>query len=373
MRFVIAGACGNAANCTKEPYARVADEAALAAVRDEAAREGDLELLSMHEDNLGGCSRKYVTWLANALERFPRATFIALADDDVYIQYEHLVGDLRRVRMAPGEPVLWGMIFWRGFYNAVTMSPDEKWGTMHSSDESAGKVRLKVEACRSALERQKASSPSSRVGGGSATAPGVPKPCTPSKIPQKLGEMVLRGEISTMAPTPMAMGPLFAVSRPLATMLAAPDSVAWRWMRAFKQTEVIRFARKKKSIPYVLKRAGCWPYGDAVFGIWVATLGQKVTMWHAPMGTSVLPAPWDPFGNSSIVLHGLKDNLTQHHWERAKRLGSGRYVPLRRECDTCAEMGWVAWPGSPYGSWRCCGVRQSKVRESWPRAASLKQ
>ena len=41
----------------------------------------------------------------------PRATFVALADDDVYIQYPHMVADLTRFvhdeRQQPEELVLW--------------------------------------------------------------------------------------------------------------------------------------------------------------------------------------------------------------------------------------------------------------------------
>ena len=73
MRFLVAGACDS---CPIEPYMRRSSEAALAAAHAEAAAEGDLLMLPMHEDQLGGCSLKYVTWLALA-----RATEGALGID----------------------------------------------------------------------------------------------------------------------------------------------------------------------------------------------------------------------------------------------------------------------------------------------------
>ena len=61
------GAGESAACPAREPYMSSADaggaervEAAMAAARAEALRWGDLDFLPMHEDQLGGCSRKYL-------------------------------------------------------------------------------------------------------------------------------------------------------------------------------------------------------------------------------------------------------------------------------------------------------------------------
>ena len=74
------------------------------------------------------------------------------------------------------------------------------------------------------------------------------------------------------------------------------------------------------------------------------------------------------FGNSSIVLHGLKDRATDEYWHYAKARGAGQYVPPPRQCARCDRQGWVTWPTSPLKRWRCCGpkIKRRPMRQ-WPR------
>ena len=415
LRFVVADACG--VHCpAREPYMRRPSRAALAAAEREAARHGDVVRLNATEDPLGGCSLKYLLWLEVALERWPTAVFIALADDDEYIQFPHLEAELRRVaqheRLSAEELILWGTIFWRPYVNAVTMSPAE---ILHLEvertvdDGAVSKERYRIERCRRSLQlaqppQHGETSSANAIGAnaiganaiganaiganaigasvnGVARSPMNPGPaasltfCSPRKLsPARRGE-VERGEVwRNMPPTPMANGALFAVSRSLARLLTGPLGIPRRWLQHFKRTELIRFARSRRRIPFRLKDAGCWPNGDATFGAWVMLLGQerperRISLIDMPLWVSSHPEPPTKrsraFGNSSIVLHGLKGNSTDWLWEDAQQRGAGPYEPPpSRRCDTCRKMGWATWPGSVAKAWRCCGraVRRRAIR-----------
>jgi hypothetical protein len=93
-----------------------------ARLRDEHARYGDLVLLNMTEHFLM-CPLKYLLWLRVAPTLFPSAKWVAAADDDIYLQLEHLSAELRLVSAmtnATTRPVLWGLITWKAFMNSAT-------------------------------------------------------------------------------------------------------------------------------------------------------------------------------------------------------------------------------------------------------------
>ena len=56
-------------------------------------------------------------------------------------------------------------------------------------------------------------------------------------------------------------------------------------------------------------------------------------------------------------MHGVRSAKNERFRQFAIMRGSGPFVPAARECGPCEEMGWVTWPGSPLGRWRCCGRR----------------
>ena len=65
----------------------------------------------------------------------PSHKVIALADDDIFIQFEHLSADLQGVTRLTtiDEHVLWGLFVWKPYYNNASMSPaeafkGENWG-----------------------------------------------------------------------------------------------------------------------------------------------------------------------------------------------------------------------------------------------------
>ena len=119
VRFLVAScAAANSSTCAVPPplYMPPLAADAVRLVQAEALEFGDVLLLAMGEDALGGCSRKYLLWLAHAVTQWPDAAFIALADDDVYIQWDHLGEELAlQARVNPGsnELVYWGLLFWR--------------------------------------------------------------------------------------------------------------------------------------------------------------------------------------------------------------------------------------------------------------------
>jgi hypothetical protein len=309
---------------------------------------------------------------------------VGFADDDVYIQYSHLAAELEGVRaqrQTPRELSMWGLIFWRPFYNRVTMCAAE--GFLYQEhDGGVSKERVRIERCHAALDIEKRRQDAKRRrvgrvgdhggGGGAAAAGGF---CAAATLGESVKGMVERDEInSSFAPTPMANGPLFTVSRPLAVALAAPDAEPQRWLDQFKRTELVQFARSRRRIPYKLRQTGCWPCGDATFGVWLAQLAynrqhadvaeRRITLINAPLYTvhHVMPTrSHGAFRNTSVVLHGLKDNTTDEFWELAKQRGSGPFEPTPRVCDSCFRMGWVTWPASPLRRWRCCGRRITRA------------
>ena len=356
LRFLLAGGDPHAAI---EPYMTAPSTRALAAAREEAAREGDLEFLPLHEDQLGGCSLKYVLWLERATALHPRADFIAIADDDVYIQFDHFEADLRRdSARARTEPILWGFIFWRPFYNRVTLEAADWGASWETHDAAVSKVRYKIERCGWELRR-----------GANECTEG-------HTLPRSVVRMISRGEISPLPPLPMPNGPLFAVSAPLAALLTGPSAPPRLWLADFKRTALVDAARARMRIPYrTIKDVGCWPHGDATFGVWLMSLAQQgvnLTLIDTPNFVSHHPYPSTvsgAFSNSSIVLHGLKDNRTARFWRFAQRRSAGTYEPPPRTCDNCAKHGWVTWPRSPVQRWTCCGKRvRRKPVSRWPRS-----
>ena len=55
-------------------------------------------------------------------------------------------------------------------------------------------------------------------------------------------------------------------------------------------------------------------------------------------------------------MHGVRSAKNERFRSSAARTGSGPFVPYARTCGGCEEMGWVTWPNSPLGAWRCCGM-----------------
>ena len=168
-------------------------------------------------------------------------------------------------------------------------------------------------------------------------------------------------------------GPRLVFVRP-----PCPQMPPREWHTAFKDTELVRWARRRKRIPYRIRDVGCWPFGDSTFGHWVGLLAYRgflnVTLVNTPLWLS-----HHPYASSRavdradglLVLHGLKDNDTSPYYLKAKAASGRPYQLAPRQCDTCSRLGWVTWPGSPMKEWRCCGERiQRKPRHLWPRTVA---
>ena len=93
-----------------------------------------------------------------------------------------------------------------------------------------------------------------------------------------------------------------------------------------------------------------WPRGATLN---LSLVNTPFMVQHHPWPATVHGA----FSNSSIVLHGLKKEKNQLKFRGVvARRGLGPFVPFRRRCAGCAELGWSTWPGSIHGRrWTCCG------------------
>jgi hypothetical protein len=146
--------------------------------------------------------------------------------------------------------------------------------------------------------------------------------------------------------------PCTPILPPQSPRLTLPCHPAWRWSTPSASVQV----------PYKLMDKACFPMGDSVLGLWVlgaaAAARRSVTLVNTPIGLQ--HHPWvtytrGAFGNSSIVLHPLK-NANHSAWGFAARRSAGRFVPVRRRCGPCREMRWSSYAGSPVNDWRCCGM-----------------
>ena len=344
MRFVLAG------NTLRPPYMRAGTPSDLSAARSEAAAHGDMVFLNASEDTFR-CAAKYLLWFRHVGSTWPAARFVAMGDDDTYIQFDHLEADLRLVRtQTAGEHVLWGLLTWTAYYNNATLSPSVDFHGWQAADVGARRFRQRVEAC---------GAPSRAVASKDDGAS-----CAKLRDGQLVE--VRNGHVDPMGPWPMANGPLMAVSHELASLLAA-DELPWAWLEALGQSELVRTAVRERRRPWHVARKGCWPAGDAVLGFWITRLATRrrfsVSLVNSPFMVQHHPWPTSThgaFSNASIVMHELKDNRTDYFRRFAARRGGGPFVPTPRTCDSCAAMGWTSWPGSAHAAWKCCGNRRAR-------------
>lgn len=339
LRFVLAGA------------PTTTNHAVLELARQEAAQTHDLVFLNTTEGRFT-CSGKYLLWLRTALSLFPSAAFVGLGDDDVYINMDHLAADLALVSTLPGRAasghVLWGLLMWKAYYNNETMVTSTGFTGWGFTDWAAVAQRTRMEACRTAALRARQPGP-----------PNTSKEC--AGLRDDHIRAAQHGYIGS-PPFPMVNGPLMIVSRSLAAAVAFHEYPP-RWLKALQRTPRIREALSRPGGP---RKSGyaCWPVGDSIIGHWISHIGvernESITLVNTPL--MVQHHPWPSsirgrFGNTSIVLHGLKKPAHERFREMAIARGSGQFVPYPRVCDTCVRMGWSTWPNSPMGSWQCCGAR----------------
>ena len=296
------------------------------------------------------------------MRAFPAAQYLAIADDDTYLQLAHFEADLRSLRIEPGAYVMWGLVMWYGAYDNATMVPHEAWGGWSYTDAGAVKTRKRIERCRRAP-------PADAV--VSAAVPVAHRnrrqdPC--AKISPANRETAKRGSLGADAPWPVVNGPLFAVSRNLARLLVE-DLTPRAFLNQLHGTPRVRTALARKGGPRK-SNFGCWPVGDTIFGLWVSRIASawhiNITLINSPF--MVQHHPWPAavhgaFSNSSIVLHGLKRERNQRKFRAiAEARGLGHHVPFNRVCSTCADIGWSTWPDSPIGQWTCCGCDATRSK-----------
>ena len=427
------------------------------------ASERDLVLLDGRETPFR-CGLKYVLWFSVAIKLFPKAAYLATGDDDAYIQLNHFESDLQSVYALAGvAPTLYGLFQWRSYYDNVTLDASTGFMGWGYTDGQAMNVRRSMEACREevhaetterraellsellALRNKRGSNKAAAAanatslrrlsarsvskskggggrqkrgggggGGGAAVASDVdlnsryPK-CASLSANEKRLSAILLGRVDwSLPPFPVANGPLFAVSRALASMLSADLSSkggegahsSWlgpsAWATQLEATPLgqrwnASTQRGGPKEPKELGKRRCWPNSDSALGLFVvmSSLSRiphtNLTLVNSPLGIQHYPWPVYSsnrgFSNRSIIFHGMKRN-TSRAWAFAQSKASGPFIPLNRSCGGCGEMGWVSDPLSALRSWRCCGqrvaarvTRKSKhaAAQAWAKRASLPQ
>jgi len=184
-----------------------------AATLKEARAAGDIVMLNV-SDTPFRCALKYVLWTAWARDAFPSARYLASGDDDAYVQLAHLEADLRLAHAQVGEvAAYYGCIMWRPYYNNVTQDASTGFTGWTCADGQAAGVRRGMEACA----KQAAAKPAVRALRTKAElAPDAPA-CAGLAANEKRLNAILSQQVDwDLPPFPMANGPLFAVSRPLA-------------------------------------------------------------------------------------------------------------------------------------------------------------
>ena len=183
-------------------------------------------------------------------------------------------------------------------------------------------------------------------------------------------------------PFPQANGPCFGVSRPLARLLVQ-DQLPEAWLDRIARTPMAQWSSANGGkVPYRLHQMACFPMGDSVVGYWISEAVRahavRLTLVNTPM--MVQHHPWitysrGAFGNSSIVLHPIKNANDTRLWGFAARRSAGPFQPTRRRCRSCSEMGWSTWASREASEWQCCGeearpsdtLRECQKRSgAWP-------
>ena len=333
------------------------------------------------------CGFKYVLWFDYARRAFPTSRYFGAGDDDAYIQVSHFEMDLRNVAAQVGfePPTLWGMIQWRSHYDKVTHDTSTGFMGWGCADAQAANVRRAMLTCRSQLSGNATLREALTKGLTLDSAPSnsnhaVVTSTLKSELPAcasfasnvKRLVAVARDQVDwSMPPFPVANGPLFAVSRSLADLLAldldTPIDGARAWVRGLESTPLaMRYwaSRQGGGAPLAeLAKRRCWPNSDSTLGLFVARAALRrdvrVTLVNTPLG--VQHFPWPVYSaergisNRSIVFHGAK-RPTSRAWGVAEARGSGAFIPLNRTCASCAEMGWVTFEPSALRQWQCCGA-----------------
>ena len=381
--------------------------------------ERDLVLLDGRETPFR-CGLKYVLWFDVALRTFPTAAYVAAGDDDAYIQLSHFEADLRLVHAQAGAaPTLYGLFQWRSHYDNVTMDTSTGFMGWLFDDSRAMAVRRSMEACRDEVRDVSPQRRATLLAELLAAKPGkdaarkgateLPTPAAAAAFPrcadvaairaarreahldptEKRISAILLGRVEwELPPFPVANGPLFAVSRTLASMVVADlalgdiDNPAPRadgayagpngWVAQLEATELGR--RWNASLqpggpkkPKETDRRSCWPNSDAALGLFVvkAALSRRrpITLVNTPIGVQHFPWPVyseeHGFSNRSIVFHGAKRSASRA-WRLAPPRASGPFIAYNRTCDACDAMGWVSLPTSELAAWRCCGTAMPK-------------
>ena len=352
-----------------QPHGALVDEAAA-----EHSRYGDMIAVALNE-SVFHCALKPLLWFAACAKVYPRASFYAVADDDTYLQLDHLEADLRSVRAyGHSDHIMYGLVMWYAALDSVTMATHESWGGWNFFDKSARRQRQQMVRCRNATLRTPQSTTAASKGG----------PCAGLTRPQQ--HTIERGGLDDLVPPwPVVNGPFYALSATLAQLLIA-DPRPHEYMRRLLATPFVRaqqawaqtreskvpgkrlvpIARVNRSAAFpeihVFERFGCWPTCDAIIGLWVTQVSQargvSVQLVNTPFMLQHHPWPatvHGRFSNKSIVQHGLGLPELEPFRAAAQRNGAGPFEPFERKCGDCKRMGWSSWQGSVHARWTCCG------------------
>ena len=258
----------------------------------------DLVLLNVSE-NFFTCPRKYLLWLAIALDCFPVAQFIGTGDDDVFLQLPHLLGDLQQVHMqlqaeqyGQVHHVLYGRITWNIYLGKTTMDTGT-FGGWSTHDMDAANSRVILEACNEKFVRSQLDAADflTRIFGGWFAGARRHENKTYGGSCARLSKALVAGAlkdgIDSAPPWPMAQGPLFAVSRTLARLMAT-DPMPEQWLAQLQETPMARAHRNNvaEPLPAPIRDFACFPMSDATFGYFLHHVAKNVS------NVTLVNMPW---------------------------------------------------------------------------------
>ena len=167
----------------------------------ENATHGDLLRLATREGR-DRCWLKVILWLDHALAAFPRATFVGITDDDVYLQLHRIALELAAYRSVPH--VYWGQPMWMSHWNHTRFEGARFGGYLRGEGAAFGEYEARCERRRRGRDaprarrraRTRATSRRARARAEAAGMPGGPfvfMNTDPSVFSADLARAILRG------------------------------------------------------------------------------------------------------------------------------------------------------------------------------------
>ena len=326
----------------------------------ENATHGDLLRLATREGR-DRCWLKVILWLDHALAAFPRATFVGITDDDVYLQLHRIALELAAYRSVPH--VYWGQPMWMSHWNHTRFEGARFGGYLRGEGAAFGEYERAVREAPPWARRAAA--------GAAEGAHACDKP-TGARARAEAAGMPLGGPFIFMNTD------LSVFSADLARAI-----LRGRCLRHFKADFRAAFPPQHGEISddalgALLGSGGppgshpCYPMIDQLLGWLVTHAGVNVTLVEVQLMAQGLP--WmqlksKPAGAHTLYVHKLSTPWQFTYFDAL--LSTEPAALLRRSCAPCAVPGravanfdgsppedsWIA-DGSPsvatYAGWTCC-------------------